>query len=81
MVEASRTGNPFLGAPPADRPARPARRATRSSRRSWTSADWDLVIVDEAHKMSAHCYGDEVGATLQATASASCSATRPGTSS
>jgi hypothetical protein len=27
--------------------------------------DWDLVVVDEAHKMSAHLYGDEVTRTLR----------------
>ncbi len=26
-------------------------------------SDWDLVVVDEAHKMSAHRYGDEVKET------------------
>jgi superfamily II DNA or RNA helicase len=25
--------------------------------------DWDLVIVDEAHKMSAHQYGNELKKT------------------
>ncbi len=28
-------------------------------------SDWDLVVVDEAHKMSARLYGDEVNRTLR----------------
>ena len=28
-------------------------------------ADWDLVVVDEAHRMSAHFFGDEIRKTLR----------------
>ena len=56
MIEAARSGNPFAEKPPADRPARPAHRATRICRPSSRQTDWDLVVVDEAHKMSAHYY-------------------------
>jgi len=30
-------------------------------------SDWDLVVVDEAHKMSAHRYGNEVKETQRYT--------------
>ena len=28
-------------------------------------SDWDLVVVDEAHRMSAHFFGDEIKQTLR----------------
>lgn len=62
MAETSRTGNPL-----ADRPrliARLdmlARNENLQSRLSRT--DWDLVVVDEAHKMSATHYGPELKET------------------
>ena len=61
MVEAARTGNPFL-----EKNLLIARvdQLSRSEELQAKLAvtDWDLVIVDEAHKMSAHLYGDEVQA-------------------
>ena len=61
-VEASRTGNPFT-----ERNLLIAR-VDQLSRSEELMAkvqvsDWDLVIVDEAHKMSAHRYGDELRRT------------------
>jgi superfamily II DNA or RNA helicase len=61
-VEASRTGNPFL-----DKNLLVAR-IDQLSRAEDLQAklavtDWDLVIVDEAHKMSAHQYGNELRKT------------------
>ena len=61
-VESSRTGNPFteenLLVARLDQIAR-SEELTAKLRGS----DWDLVIVDEAHKMSAHRYGDELRRT------------------
>ena len=61
-VEASRTGNPFL-----EKNLLVARIDQLSRAEDLTEklkvADWDLVIVDEAHKMSAHLYGDELRKT------------------
>jgi len=61
-IEASRTGNPF-----AERNLVIAR-LDQLARREDVQAkleqtDWDLVVVDEAHKMSAHFYGDEIEKT------------------
>ena len=53
---------PVRRAQPADRAAGPAvaqRRARRASRRD----RWDLVVVDEAHRMAAHYFGNEVKET------------------
>lgn len=64
MVEAARTGNPFQ-----ERNLLIARldQLSRSEELQAKLAvtDWDLVIVDEAHKMSARLYGDEVTRTLR----------------
>src|SRR3954453_9008208 len=62
MIEASRSGNPF-----AER-ALVICRLDQLSRSEDVQAkleqtDWDLVVVDEAHKMSAHFYGNEVEET------------------
>ena len=61
-VEASRTGNPF-----AEKNLLIARvdQLSRSEElmAKVQASDWDLVIVDEAHKMSAHRYGDELRRT------------------
>ena len=61
-VEASRTGNPFT-----ERNLLIARvdQLSRSEElmAKVQASDWDLVIVDEAHKMSAHRYGDELRRT------------------
>ncbi len=61
-VEASRTGNPFT-----EKNMLIARldQLARSDelKAKVESSDWDLVIVDEAHKMSAHRYGDELRRT------------------
>lgn len=64
MVEAARTGNPFV-----ERRLLIARldQLSRSDelKAKLELADWDLVIIDEAHKMSAHLYGNEVKRTLR----------------
>ena len=61
-VEASRTGNPFteknLLIARIDQLARSEDLIAKVK-----ASDWDLVIVDEAHKMSAHRYGDELRRT------------------
>ena len=61
-VEASRTGNPFteknLLIARIDQLARSEDLIAKVR-----ASDWDLVIVDEAHKMSAHRYGDELRRT------------------
>ncbi len=61
-VEASRAGNPFL-----EKNLLVARIDQLSRAEDLIEklklADWDLVIVDEAHKMSAHLYGDELRRT------------------
>ena len=61
-VEASRTGNPFI-----EKNLLIARvdQLSRSEElmAKIQASDWDLVIVDEAHKMSAHRYGDELRRT------------------
>jgi superfamily II DNA or RNA helicase len=64
MVEAARTGNPFQ-----ERNLLIARldQLSRSDdlQAKLGVSDWDLVIVDEAHKMSARLWGDEVNRTLR----------------
>ena len=61
-VEASRSGNPFteknLLIARVDQLAR-----SEDLTAKLDASDWDLVIVDEAHKMSAHRYGDELRRT------------------
>ena len=61
-VEASRTGNPFT-----EKNMLIARvdQLSRSEElmAKVEASDWDLVVVDEAHKMSAHRYGDELRRT------------------
>jgi superfamily II DNA or RNA helicase len=61
-IEASRSGNPF-----AERNLVIARldQLSRNDdiRAKLEQTDWDLVVVDEAHKMSAHFYGYEVKKT------------------
>lgn len=59
MIEATRSHNPF-----AERPLLIARldhlsRNEELQAKAATSDDWDLVVVDEAHKMSATYYGGE----------------------
>ena len=62
MIEAARSGNPF-----AERPLLIARldHLSRSEdlQAKLQATDWDLVVVDEAHKMSAHYFGGEVKET------------------
>ncbi len=64
MVELARTGNPFQ-----ERNLLIARldQLSRSEdlQAKLAATDWDLVIVDEAHKMSARLYGNEVKRTLR----------------
>jgi SNF2 family DNA or RNA helicase len=61
-IEASRSGNPF-----AEKNLIICRldQLSRSDeiQAKLEQTDWDLVIVDEAHKMSAHFYGTEVDET------------------
>ncbi len=61
-VRAVRTGNAFLKVPLAI-----ARLDQLSRREDWQAAlcttDWALIVVDEAHKMSAAYYGTEVKET------------------
>jgi superfamily II DNA or RNA helicase len=64
MVEAARTGNPFqernLLIARLDQLAR-----SEELQAKLAVTDWDLVIVDEAHKMSARLWGDEINRTLR----------------
>ena len=64
MVEAARTGNPFV------EKNKLIVRLDQLSRNEdlhakLEASDWDLIIFDEAHKMSAHLYGNEVKTTLR----------------
>ncbi|MGQ0742862.1 MAG: helicase-related protein [Acidimicrobiales bacterium] len=62
MVEAARSGNPF-----AEKPLLIARLDHLSRNEDvaakLAASDWDLVVIDEAHKMSAHYAGGEVRQT------------------
>ncbi len=62
MIEATRSGNPF-----AERPLMIARldhlARNEELRAKLEITDWDLVIVDEAHKMSAHLVNGDVKET------------------
>jgi superfamily II DNA or RNA helicase/uncharacterized OB-fold protein len=62
MIEAARSGNPF-----AERPLLIARLDHLSRREDLQAklqaTDWDLVVIDEAHKLSAHRLGDEIKET------------------
>ncbi|MCB1258618.1 MAG: DEAD/DEAH box helicase, partial [Microthrixaceae bacterium] len=64
MVEAARTGNPFQ-----ERNLLIARldQLSRSEdlQAKLDIVEWDLIIIDEAHKMSARLWGDEVRRTLR----------------
>jgi len=64
MVEASRTGNPFqeknLLIARLDQLSR-----SEDLQAKLDITEWDLIVIDEAHKMSAHLYGDEVKRTLR----------------
>src|SRR3954453_24170584 len=62
QIEAARSGNPFI------EKKRLIARLDQLSRNEeirdkLAVSDWDLVVVDEAHKMSAHRYGNEVKET------------------
>jgi SNF2 family DNA or RNA helicase len=61
-IESSRTGNPFL-----EKNLLVARIDQLSRAEDLLAklevTDWDLVIIDEAHKMSAHQYGNEMRKT------------------
>src|SRR6202158_630862 len=61
-VEASRSGNPF-----AEQPLWIARLDQLSRnpdlQMKMQAVDWDLVIMDEAHKLSAHYFGNELKET------------------
>jgi superfamily II DNA or RNA helicase len=62
MMEAARSGNPF-----GEKPLLIARldhlSRNEDLQAKLQATDWDLVIVDEAHKMSAHYLGGEVKET------------------
>jgi SNF2 family DNA or RNA helicase len=62
MIEAARTGNPF-----GEKPLLIARldhlSRNEDLQAKLEATDWDLVVVDEAHKMSAHYVGGEVKET------------------
>ncbi|HEV2070244.1 MAG TPA: helicase-related protein [Acidimicrobiales bacterium] len=62
MIESARSGNPF-----AERPLLIARldhlSRNEDLQAKLEATDWDLVIADEAHKMSAHYVGGEVKET------------------
>ena len=67
MIEAARSGNPF-----AEQPLLIARldhlSRNEDLQAKLAATDWDLVVVDEAHKMSAHYFGrrDQGDEALQA---------------
>ena len=66
QIEASKSGNPFI------EKKRLIARLDQLSRNpdvrdKLAASDWDLVIVDEAHKMSAHRYGNEINETKRYT--------------
>jgi SNF2 family DNA or RNA helicase len=64
IVEAARTGNPFMERNMLIcRLDQLARAGDLQDRLAVT--DWDLVIFDEAHKLSARLYGEEVKRTLR----------------
>src|SRR5581483_1797398 len=62
MIEASLAGNPFTEKPllitRLDHLSR-----NEDLQAKLKASDWDLVVVDEAHKMSAHYFGNEVKET------------------
>ena len=64
LVESTRTGNPFV-----EHNLLIARLDQLARNDAWQqkvqaeSARWDLVVVDEAHKMAAHYFGDELKTT------------------
>jgi superfamily II DNA or RNA helicase len=62
MIEAARSGNPF-----AERPLLIARldhlSRNEDLQAKLQSTDWDLIVVDEAHKMAAHYFGGDVKET------------------
>lgn len=64
MVEAAATGNPFnernLLIARLDQLSR-----NEDLRARLAASEWDLIIFDEAHKLSAHLYGDEVKRTYR----------------
>jgi superfamily II DNA or RNA helicase/predicted nucleotidyltransferase len=64
MVESSRSGNPF-----AERNLIVSRldhlSRNEDIQAKLRQTDWDLVVVDEAHKMSAHYFGNEVKETAR----------------
>ena len=62
MIEAARSGNPF-----AEQPLLIARldhlSRNEDLQAKLAATDWDLIVVDEAHKMSAHYMGGEIKET------------------
>ncbi|MGD0064282.1 MAG: helicase-related protein [Streptosporangiaceae bacterium] len=62
MIEAARSGNPF-----GERPLLIARldhlSRNEDLQAKLAATDWDLIVIDEAHKMAAHYVGGEVKET------------------
>jgi superfamily II DNA or RNA helicase len=64
LVESTQTGNPFV-----EHNRLIARLDQLSRKEEWQeklwadSAHWDLVIIDEAHKLAAHYFGNELKTT------------------
>ncbi len=63
MVETSRSGNPFSDKHQLILRVDQVARAEDLSEKLINSDDWDLIVVDEAHKMSAAYYGNELKKT------------------
>lgn len=67
MVESSRSGNPFSEKHQLIIRVDQVSRADDLKEKLENGEDWDLVIVDEAHKMSASYYGNELNRTKRYT--------------
>jgi SNF2 family DNA or RNA helicase len=63
MVESSRTGNPFNEKPHLIARLDQLARSEEDLIPKLRASEWDLCIVDEAHKMSAHYFGNELKKT------------------
>jgi len=63
MVESSRSGNPFSEKHQLIIRVDQVSRADDLREKLENGEDWDIVIVDEAHKMSASYYGNELNRT------------------
>ena len=63
MIESSRTGNPFDEKPHLIARLDQLARSEDDLIPKLKATNWDLCVVDEAHKMSAHYYGNELKKT------------------